>query len=65
MLFKLQSCAVVRRRGYSVVIEVFVFPGEQRIVSPETDSGFGSSYLNQPDGGPFQADQLTERYNTE
>nr|XP_040028208.1 uncharacterized protein LOC120816568 isoform X2 [Gasterosteus aculeatus aculeatus] len=26
----------------------------QRIVSPETDSGFGSSYLNQSPSGPFQ-----------
>ncbi|KAK1879480.1 Protein AKNAD1 [Dissostichus eleginoides] len=32
----------------------------QRIVSPETDSGFGSSYLNQSTSGPFQQNLLTE-----
>ncbi|XP_075954208.1 uncharacterized protein aknad1 [Anarhichas minor] len=32
----------------------------QRIVSPETDSGFGSSYLNQSASGPFQPNLLTE-----
>ncbi|XP_071348403.1 protein AKNAD1-like [Trachinotus anak] len=32
----------------------------QRIVSPETDSGFGSSYLNQSTSGPFQPNLLTE-----
>ncbi|KAM9323156.1 uncharacterized protein aknad1 [Pholidichthys leucotaenia] len=32
----------------------------QRIVSPETDSGFGSSYLNQLDPGPFQPNPLSE-----
>ncbi|XP_056246478.1 uncharacterized protein LOC130178375 isoform X1 [Seriola aureovittata] len=33
----------------------------QRIVSPETDSGFGSSYLNQSTtDGPFQSNLLTE-----
>ncbi|XP_076001166.1 uncharacterized protein aknad1 [Genypterus blacodes] len=32
----------------------------QRIVSPETDSGFGSSYLNQLVGGPFQANLHTD-----
>ncbi|KAG7214697.1 hypothetical protein INR49_010589 [Caranx melampygus] len=30
----------------------------QRIVSPETDSGFGSSYLNQSTSGPFQSNLL-------
>ncbi|KAK5888910.1 hypothetical protein CesoFtcFv8_014959 [Champsocephalus esox] len=32
----------------------------QRIVSPETDSGFGSSYLNQSTSGSFQQNLLTE-----
>ncbi|XP_045907963.1 uncharacterized protein LOC123972488 [Micropterus dolomieu] len=32
----------------------------QRIVSPETDSGFGSSYLNQSASGPFQQNLLTQ-----
>ncbi|XP_070830179.1 microtubule organization protein AKNA-like [Chaetodon trifascialis] len=32
----------------------------QRIVSPETDSGFGSSYLNQSASGPFQPNLLPE-----
>ncbi|XP_070701615.1 protein AKNAD1-like [Pempheris klunzingeri] len=32
----------------------------QRIVSPETDSGFGSSYLNQSASGSFQPNLLTE-----
>ncbi|KAI4809870.1 hypothetical protein KUCAC02_018726 [Chaenocephalus aceratus] len=32
----------------------------QRIVSPETDSGFGSSYLNQSTSGPFQQNLLPE-----
>ncbi|XP_033507272.2 uncharacterized protein aknad1 [Epinephelus lanceolatus] len=32
----------------------------QRIVSPETDSGFGSSYLNQSASGTFQPNLLTE-----
>ncbi|XP_037315160.2 microtubule organization protein AKNA-like [Pungitius pungitius] len=32
----------------------------QRIISPETDSGFGSSYLNQSPSGPFQPNLLTE-----
>ncbi|XP_068197095.1 microtubule organization protein AKNA-like [Antennarius striatus] len=32
----------------------------QRIVSPETDSGFGSFYLNQSASEQFQPDQLTE-----
>ncbi|XP_047444987.1 protein AKNAD1-like isoform X3 [Mugil cephalus] len=32
----------------------------RRIVSPETDSGFGSSYLNQSASGSFQANVLTE-----
>ncbi|XP_037642285.1 microtubule organization protein AKNA-like isoform X2 [Sebastes umbrosus] len=32
----------------------------QRIVSPETDSGFGSSYLNQSASGLFQPNLLTE-----
>ncbi|XP_040911516.1 uncharacterized protein LOC121193345 [Toxotes jaculatrix] len=32
----------------------------QRIVSPETDSGFGSSYLNQSASGPFQPTLLTD-----
>uniref|UniRef100_UPI0037E85A5C microtubule organization protein AKNA-like n=1 Tax=Semicossyphus pulcher TaxID=241346 RepID=UPI0037E85A5C len=32
----------------------------QRIVSPETDSGFGSSDLNQSASGSFQPNQLTE-----
>ncbi|XP_054452556.1 microtubule organization protein AKNA-like [Anoplopoma fimbria] len=32
----------------------------QRIVSPETDSGFGSSYLNQSGSGLFQPNLLTE-----
>ncbi|GLD58581.1 AT-hook-containing transcription factor-like protein [Lates japonicus] len=32
----------------------------QRIVSPETDSGFGSSYLNQSGSGSFQPNLLTE-----
>ncbi|XP_030607063.1 uncharacterized protein aknad1 isoform X3 [Archocentrus centrarchus] len=32
----------------------------QRIVSSETDSGFGSSYLNQSGSGPFQPNLLTE-----
>ncbi|XP_068605015.1 protein AKNAD1-like [Brachionichthys hirsutus] len=31
-----------------------------RIVSPETDSGFGSSYLNQSVSEQFRPDQLTE-----
>ncbi|XP_069562304.1 streptococcal hemagglutinin-like isoform X1 [Brachyistius frenatus] len=35
-------------------------PLRQRIVSPETDSGFGSSYLNQSTCGPFQPNLLTE-----
>ncbi|KAM9349925.1 uncharacterized protein aknad1 [Symphorus nematophorus] len=32
----------------------------QRIVSPETDSGFGSSYLNQSASGSFQPNLFTE-----
>ncbi|XP_029929898.1 uncharacterized protein aknad1 [Myripristis murdjan] len=32
----------------------------QRIVSPETDSGFGSSYLSQSATGPFHPKLLTE-----
>ncbi|XP_051263550.1 uncharacterized protein LOC127367591 isoform X1 [Dicentrarchus labrax] len=32
----------------------------QRIVSPETDSGFGSSYLNQSASGSFQPNLLSE-----
>ncbi|KAM8851405.1 uncharacterized protein aknad1 isoform 2-T2 [Spinachia spinachia] len=32
----------------------------QRIVSPETDSGFGSSYLNQSPSGPLQPNLLAE-----
>ncbi|XP_037837884.1 protein AKNAD1 isoform X2 [Kryptolebias marmoratus] len=32
----------------------------QRIVSPETDSGFGSSYLNQSASGAFQPHLLSE-----
>ncbi|XP_071392949.1 serine-rich adhesin for platelets-like [Centroberyx affinis] len=32
----------------------------QRIVSPETDSGFGSSYLSQPATSPFHPKLLTE-----
>ncbi|XP_044074332.1 protein AKNAD1-like isoform X3 [Siniperca chuatsi] len=32
----------------------------QRILSPETDSGFGSSYLNQSASGAFQPNLLTE-----
>ncbi|XP_067461756.1 protein AKNAD1-like isoform X1 [Thunnus thynnus] len=32
----------------------------QRIVSPETDSGFGSSYLSQSASGAFQPNLLTE-----
>ncbi|XP_068594321.1 microtubule organization protein AKNA [Cebidichthys violaceus] len=34
--------------------------GSQRIVSPETDSGFGSSYLNQSASGPLQPNLFTE-----
>ncbi|XP_034411274.1 microtubule organization protein AKNA [Cyclopterus lumpus] len=37
----------------------------QRRVSPETDSGFGSSYLNQSASGPFQPNLLTERGPTQ
>ncbi|XP_060900510.1 uncharacterized protein LOC132979058 isoform X2 [Labrus mixtus] len=33
----------------------------QRIVSPETDSGFGSSYLNNSASGSFESNRLTER----
>ncbi|KAM6990251.1 uncharacterized protein aknad1 [Tautogolabrus adspersus] len=33
----------------------------QRIVSPETDSGFGSSYLNNSASGSFEPNLLTER----
>nr|XP_046264183.1 uncharacterized protein LOC124069255 isoform X3 [Scatophagus argus] len=37
----------------------------QRIVSPETDSGFGSSYLNQSASGPFQSTLLTESVHSQ
>lgn len=58
MLFKLQWC--VGGIGSFILTDVGVFL--QRIVSPETDSGFGSSYLNQSASGPFQPNLLTERY---
>lgn len=37
----------------------------QRIVSPETDSGFGSSYLNQSASGSSHPNLLSERYQSE
>ncbi|XP_031137213.2 microtubule organization protein AKNA-like isoform X1 [Sander lucioperca] len=37
----------------------------QRILSPETDSGFGSSYLNQSASGPFQPNLLTESVHSQ
>lgn len=47
-----------------MLLNLLVFFGVQRIVSPETDSGFGSSYLNQSISGSFQANLLTERYKS-
>ncbi|XP_028449305.1 AT-hook-containing transcription factor isoform X2 [Perca flavescens] len=37
----------------------------QRILSTETDSGFGSSYLNQSTSGPFQPNLLTESVHSQ
>ncbi|XP_034744654.1 protein AKNAD1-like isoform X1 [Etheostoma cragini] len=37
----------------------------QRILSPETDSGFGSSYLNQSASGPFHPNLLTESVHSQ
>lgn len=47
-----------------MLLNLLGFFGVQRIVSPETDSGFGSSYLNQSISGSFQPNLLTERYKS-
>ena len=54
----------VKGNIFGVVVNCPFFSGLQRIVSPETDSGFGSSYLNQSGSGSSQPNLLTERYKS-
>ncbi|XP_055359565.1 protein AKNAD1-like isoform X3 [Betta splendens] len=54
-----KSCATPRDSDAHCPLEP-PLSASSRIVSPETDSGFGSSYLNQSGSGPFQPTHLTE-----
>ncbi|KAM3865951.1 uncharacterized protein aknad1 [Diretmus argenteus] len=55
-----EVCSADALTTHSLSEPLRISPISQRIVSPETDSGFGSSYLNQSATGPFQPKLLTQ-----